>query len=110
MDCENTLQKESHLVGLSRNESEFLWQQLHFCSPAYGVWLLEETTIFQIFLDDDVGYGIKHKLDVLCVCGTRHVGVDFFDVPAHVQVQELHLNVVPSILVSVGAYKGEHKM
>lgn len=74
-------------------------------SPPLDVsaWLLEETTIFQVFFDDDVGYGVKHKLDVLCVCGTGHVRVDFFDVSAHVQVQELHFDVVTGILVSVGA-------
>lgn len=73
--------------------------------PPSGVlaWLLEETTIFQVFFDDDVGYGVKHKLDVLCVCSAGHVRVDFFDVSAHVQVQELQLDVVTSILISVGA-------
>lgn len=84
--------------------NQVLWQWFRSCSPACGVSrLLKETTIFQVFFDDDVGYGIEHKLDVLCVCGTGHVGVDFFDVSAHVQVQELHFNVVSSILVSVGA-------
>lgn len=47
---------------------------------------LEETTVFEIFFDDNVCYGIKHKLDVLCVCGTGHVGVDFFDVSSQVQI------------------------
>lgn len=69
--------------------------------------LLEETTIFQVFFDDDVGYGIEHKLDVLCVCGAGHVGVDFFDVSAHVQVQELEFDVVTSILISIGTLMNE---
>lgn len=64
----------------------------------------EETTIFQVFFDDDVGHGIKHKLDVLCVCGTGHVRVDLFDVSAQVQVQELQFDVVTSILKRIGAY------
>lgn len=78
-------------------------------SPSVGVSarLLEETTVFQVFFDDDVGYGIEHKLDVLCVCGAGHVGVDFFDVSAHVQVQELEFDVVTSILVSVRTLMNE---
>lgn len=71
------------------------------------MWLLEESAVFQVFFDDDVSHGIKHKLDVLCVCGAGHVGVDLFDVPAHVEVQELHFYVVASILVSVGALTGD---
>lgn len=77
--------------------------KLHSPPLGFSAWLLEETTIFQVFLDDDVGYGVKHKFDVLCVCGTGHVRVDFFDVSAQVQVQELQFDVVASILVSVGA-------
>lgn len=77
--------------------------KLYSPSPGISAWLLKETAIFQVFFDDDVSYGVKHKLDVLCVCGTGHVGVDFFDIPTHVQVQELYFNVVTSILVSVGA-------
>lgn len=67
------------------------------------MWLLEETTIFQVFFDDDVGYGVKHKFDVLCVCGTGHVRVDFFDISTQVQVQELQFDVVTSILIGIGA-------
>lgn len=69
------------------------------------MWILEETTILQVFFDDDVGYGVEHELDVLGVCGAGHVGVDLLDVSAHVQVQKLHLDVVPSILVSVGTFR-----
>lgn len=76
-------------------------------SPAASARLLEESAIFQVFFDDDVGHGIKHKLDVLRVCGAGHVGVDLLDVSAHVEVQELHLDVVTSILVSVGAFMGK---
>lgn len=47
---------------------------------------LEETAVFEIFFDDNVCYGIEHKLDVLCVCGTGHVGVDFFDISSQVQI------------------------
>lgn len=64
----------------------------------------EQTAVLQVLLDDDVGDGVEHELDVLRVCGARHVGVDFFDIPAHVQVQELHFDVVPSVLVGVGPF------
>lgn len=75
------------------------------CPPSSGpsAWLLEETTIFQVFFDDDVGYGVKHKLDVLCVCGTGHVRVDLFDISAQVQVQKLQFDVVTSILIGIGS-------
>lgn len=36
--------------------------------------------------------------------------VDFFDVSAQVQVQELHFDVVTSILISVGALAGQKKI
>lgn len=65
---------------------------------------LEETAILQVFFDDDVGYGIEHELDVLCVGSAGHVRVDFFDVPAQVQVQELHFDIVTSILIGIGAW------
>lgn len=75
----------------------------HTCSSPFISWwcLLEKTTVFQIFFDDDVSDGIEYKLDVLCVCGAGHVGVDFFNVSAHVQVQELHFDVVTSVLICV---------
>lgn len=76
-------------------------------SPAAMARLLEEAAVFQVFFDDDVGHSIKHKLDVLRVCGAGHVGVDLLDVSAHVQVQELHLDVVTGVLVSVGAFMGK---
>lgn len=65
--------------------------------------LLEETAILEVFLDDDVSDGVKHKLDVLCVCGACHVGVDLFDVSSQVELQELQLDVDASILVGVGS-------
>lgn len=96
--------------SISWFEWSVLYTYVHtylLCSPSLGswVWLLEETTIFQVFFDDDVGYGIEHKLDVLCVCGTGHVRVDFFDVSTQVQVQKLHFNVVSCILIGVGSLK-----
>lgn len=68
-------------------------------------WLraLEETTVFQVFFDDNVGDGVKHKLDVLRVCGAGHVGIDFFDVSSQVKLQELQLDVITSIFIGVWA-------
>lgn len=45
---------------------------------------LKKTAVFQVFFDDNVCDGIKHKLNVLCVSGTGHVRVDFLDVSTHV--------------------------
>lgn len=40
---------------------------------------LEEAAVFQVVLDDDVCDGVKHKLNVIGVCGAREVSVDFFE-------------------------------
>ena len=50
---------------------------------------LKEAAIFEIFLDDDIGHGVEHKLHVLRVRGAGHVRVDLLYVFAQVQVQEL---------------------
>lgn len=67
--------------------------------------LLEETAVFEVLFDDDVGDGVEHELDVFRVCGAGHVGVDLLDVSAQVQVQELDFDVVSGVLVSVGAWR-----
>ena len=37
---------------------------------------LEESAVLEVVLDDDVGDGVEHELDVVGVGGTREVGVD----------------------------------
>lgn len=81
---------------------------LHALPPARLLYL-EEAAVLQVFFDDDVSHGVKHELDVLRVRGAGHVGVDLLDVSAHVQVEELHLDVVAGILVSVWAYMRKEK-
>lgn len=63
----------------------------------------EQTTILEI-LDDGVCDSVEHGPDILCVCGTGHVGVDLFLALLHVQILELHLDVVASIIVCVLPY------
>lgn len=62
----------------------------------------EEAAVFEVLLDDDVGDSVEDKLDVLRVGGARHVGVDLLHVAAHVELQELHLDVVARVLIRVG--------
>lgn len=92
----------------------FIWTLLLCISPSeiwdlvtthlFSPWsCLEKTAIFKVFFDDDVRHGIEHNLDVLCVCGTGHVAVDFFHALFHVQFQELRLDVVAGIVICVGA-------
>lgn len=92
----------------------FVWTlSLSICTAAAAtVWCghlvslrscLEETAILKVLFDDDVRHGVEHDLDVLCVCGTGQVGVDFFHALFHVQVQELRLDVVAGVVVRVGA-------
>lgn len=64
---------------------------------------LKKTAVFKVLFDDDVRHGVEHDLDVLCVCGTGQVGVDFFRALLHVQVQELRLDVAAGIVIRVGA-------
>lgn len=54
---------------------------------------LEEATVFQVVLDDDVCDGIKHKLNVIGVCGAREVSVDFLKALFLVQILKFHLDV-----------------
>lgn len=62
---------------------------------------LEKTTIFKVLFDDDVRDGVEHDLDILCVCGAGHVGVDLFHTLLHVEVQELCLDVGAGVVVCV---------
>lgn len=62
---------------------------------------LEESTVLEVFFDDNICNCIKHKFDVLCVCSTSHVTVDFFDIFSHVEVKELTLDIIPRIFIRV---------
>jgi hypothetical protein len=64
----------------------------------------EEAAVFEVLLDDDVGDSVKDKFDVLCVGSTRHVGIDLLHIASHVELQELHFDVVARILVRVRPY------
>lgn len=81
------------------------WRRCECALTLDAAQLLEETAVFEVLFDDDVGHGVEHKLDVFCVCGAGHVGVDLLDVSAQVQVQELYFDVVSGVLVSVGAWR-----
>lgn len=61
----------------------------------------EESTVLEVFFDDNICNCIKHKFDVLCICSTSHVTVDFFDIFSHVEVKELTLHVIPCIFIRV---------
>ena len=62
---------------------------------------LEKTTTFKVFFDDDIRDSVEHNLDVLCVCGTGHVGVDLLHTLLHVEVLKLCLNVVAGVVICV---------
>lgn len=65
----------------------------------------EETTVFQVVLDDDVGDGVKDKLHIFGICGAGEVGVNLLGVLSLVQVLKLTLDVGSCFLVCVGAWK-----
>lgn len=62
---------------------------------------LEESTVLEVFFDDNIRNCIKYKFDILCICSTGHVTIDFFDVFSHVEVKELTLDIIPCILIRV---------
>lgn len=63
----------------------------------------EESTVFQVVLDDDICDSVKNKLHILGVCGAGEVGVNLLGVLPLVQVLKLTLNVRSCFLVRVGA-------
>ena len=66
----------------------------------------EEAAVFEVLLDDNVGDSVEDKLDVLCVGGARHVGIDLLHVASHVELEELHLDVTARVLICVGPWRG----
>lgn len=69
----------------------------------------EESTILEVIFDDNVCYCIKHKLDVVSVCGTSEVGVDFFLVLAFIEILKLHLYVCGSLFICVGTCRQQRE-
>ena len=69
---------------------------------AFSMSYLKQSAIFQVILDDNISYGIKNKLDIVCVCGARKVRINFFFTFATVQVFELQLHVGAGLVVCVG--------
>lgn len=66
----------------------------------------EEAAVFEVLLDDDVRDSVEDKLDVLRVGGACHVGINLLHVASHVELEELHLDVVARVLVCVGSWRG----
>lgn len=63
-----------------------------------------QATPSEVVGDDDVGDGVKHHLDISCICGAGHVTVDFFIWRA-VLALELCLDVSCCILVGIGSWR-----
>lgn len=106
--CETSRIKHERVAAVSSDDQSQQFIQISW-SPSAGLWarFSEKTAVFEVLFDDDVGYGVEHELDVLRVGGAGHVRVDFLDVSAQVQVQELNFDVITSILVGIGAWAGQ---
>lgn len=74
-------------------------------SPWLVLTVLEEATVLQVGLDDDVGDGIKHKLHVLGVGGAGEVAVDFLGVLLLIQILKFGLDVSLGFLMLVRAWR-----
>lgn len=62
---------------------------------------LEETAVFQVVFDNDVGNGVEYKLDVVGICGASKMRVDLLRLLALVEIFELHLYVRRGLLIGV---------
>jgi len=60
-----------------------------------------ESTLPYVAFQDDVGYGIEHKLNIGSVRGARKVRVNFFLVFPFVKALEFVFNVCPCMFVCV---------
>lgn len=68
-----------------------------------GVWARSvQATPSEVVSDDDVGDGVKHHLDVSCICGAGHVTVDFLIWRA-ILALKLCLDVSCCVLVGIGS-------
>lgn len=63
---------------------------------------LEQSTVTQVVLDDDVGDCVEYKLDVLCVGGTGEVWVDLLGVLLLVQILKLGADELRRLDVRAG--------
>lgn len=75
--------------------------------PALEEPTSKESAVFEVLLDDDVCDRVEHKFDVLRVRSTSHMGIDLLHVTSHVELEELHLDVVARVLVCVGPWQGK---
>lgn len=66
----------------------------------------EEPAVLEVLFDDDICDCVKDEFDVLCVCGTGHVAVDFLHVLSHVEIKELGLDVISCVFKCVGTCGG----
>ena len=62
---------------------------------------LEKSAVFQIVLNDDVGNGIHHKLDVARVRSTSEMCIHVFRCTAAVQSFKSYPDVSTSLVVGV---------
>lgn len=69
----------------------------------------EEPAVLEVLFDDDICDCVKDEFDVLCVCGTGHVAVDFLHVLSHVEIKELGLDVISCVFKCVGTCGGRER-
>lgn len=61
-----------------------------------------QATPSEVVGDDDVSDGVKHNLDVSCICGAGHVTVDFLIWRA-ILALKLCLNISCCVFIGVGS-------
>lgn len=65
----------------------------------------EQTTILEVVLDNNICDCIKHELDVVSVCSTCEVSVDFFLILTFIKILKLQLDICCSFFICVWTLK-----
>lgn len=87
-------------------EDRKAWREEGTKGERYTAACSVQATPSEVVGDDDVGHGVKHNLDVPCICGAGHVTVDFLIWRA-ILTLKLCLDVSCCILIGVGSWRGK---
>ena len=65
----------------------------------------KKSTVFEVVLDYDVGDGIEDKSNIIGICSTGKMSINFFCIFAFVQIFKFHLDMSSCFFVRIRACK-----
>ena len=65
----------------------------------------KKSTVFEVVLDNDVGDGIEDKSNIIGICSTGKMSINFFCIFAFVQIFKFHLDMSSCFFVRIRACK-----